>query len=62
MEENIRSDSSKIWFGGRNYTTAELELIIDLWNLLRRIEKIEDEDKRDTAEANWFELYKAFFM
>lgn len=41
-------------------TQNELELVLALWALLKRIEKIKSEDERDTAEANWFELCKAF--
>lgn len=48
------------FFRGRHYATEELELILELWSLLIRIEKIKNEDKRDTAEANWFELARAF--
>jgi len=39
---------------------AELEVVLCLWALLKRIEKIKNEDQRDTAEANWFELCRMF--
>ena len=46
-------ESSKIWLRGHSYIKEDLELIIDLWSLLTRIESIQDGMTRVEALENW---------
>uniref|UniRef100_A0A6M3X4R5 Uncharacterized protein n=1 Tax=viral metagenome TaxID=1070528 RepID=A0A6M3X4R5_9ZZZZ len=44
---------SKLWFRGHFHTKEELELIIDLWSILNRIDKITKIEARAKALENW---------
>jgi len=59
MTENARS--SKIQLRGRSYTRCELELIVDLWSLLRHIDTIGDDRERRNALESWRALRKYLF-
>lgn len=58
MEENTHSDSSKEEPALDMVTQKELESVLALWALFKRIQEIKDNDKRDTAEAELLALAK----
>jgi len=58
LGENTHSDSSSEKPAFDKITQKELESVLALWALFKRIQQIKDNDKRDSAEVELLGLAK----